>query len=189
MILGVSGIAVVAQTGSTGGPTFLPATSVAYGELRLDLPGDQHDQLAAFMAHFPGFDDPATFDAKLDELLNTALSSASGGAATWTGNIDPWSDGQFALGLLALPADMGTTPSATASSSPAPETTTSSSTTPPIVVALGVKDRAALETQITALMGGRAGQHAGLRRHDHHHRGQRVLRDHGRAAAGQPLGG
>jgi hypothetical protein len=137
MILGISGIAVVAQTGSTGGPTFLPATAIAYGEIRLDLPGEQRDQLAEFMSHFPGFADPATFDTKLDELLNTALSSASGGAATWTGNIEPWSDGQFALGVLTVPT--------TAQMSTEGET-------PSLVAALGVKDRTALEAQIATLL-------------------------------------
>ena len=55
MLLAMTGVAVFAQTGAApADPAFVPATAVGYGELRLDLPGDQHDQLAAFMAHLPG---------------------------------------------------------------------------------------------------------------------------------------
>ncbi len=136
MLLAVSGVAVFAQTGSTGGPAFVPATATAFGEIRLDMPGDQHDQLAAFMAHLPGFADPSSFDTKLDEALDQALGSATGGAATWTGNIKTWSNDQFAIGLLALPD---------------PATTTSDAQ-PPIVVGLGVKDRSALEDQLKTLV-------------------------------------
>ncbi len=136
MLLGVTGVAVVAQTGGTGGPAFVPATATAFGEIRLDLPGDQHDELTAFLTHFPGFADPSSFDTKLNEALDQALSSATGGAATWTGNIQTWSNGQFAIGLLALPDPATTTPGAQ----------------PPIVVGLGVKDRAALEDQLKTLM-------------------------------------
>ena len=107
LLLAMTGVAVFAQTGATGGPAFVPATAVGYGELRLDLPGDQHDQLAAFMAHFPGFADPSSFDTKLSQLLDQALSSATGGSATWSGNIQTWSNGQVGLGVLALPTTAG----------------------------------------------------------------------------------
>ena len=80
----MTGVAVFAQTGSHRWPDLLPATAVAYGELRLDLPGDQHDQLAAFMAHFPGFDDPASFDTKLDAAARTGTQLCH----WWCGDLD-----------------------------------------------------------------------------------------------------
>ncbi len=140
LLLAMTGVAVFAQTGTAGGPTFVPETAVGYAEVRLDLPGDQHDQLAAFMAHFPGFADPAAFDTKLNEALDEALSSATGGSATWTGNIQTWSTGEAGVGILTLP--MGTDASG-------------NTTEPDFVVGLGLRDRAALETQLTALMGSR----------------------------------
>jgi hypothetical protein len=133
LLLAMTGVAVFAQTGAAGGPRFVPATAVAYGEVRLDLPGDQHDQLAAFMANFPGFADPSSFDTKLNELLDQALSSATGGGTTWSGNIQTWSNGQVGLGLLALPTTAGAQPD--------------------VVIGLGLKDRAALETQLTTMLG------------------------------------
>lgn len=135
MLFAMTGVAVVAQTGETGGPRFVPANAVAYAEVRLDLPGDQHDQLAAFMSHFPGFADPSTFDTKIDEMLDQALSQASKGAATWTGNVKPWSNGQFAMAITSLPASAATDGAAA----------------PSIVVGLGISDRAALEAQIAQL--------------------------------------
>jgi len=144
LLLAMTGIAVFAQTGATGGPVYVPATAVGYAEVRLDLPGDQHDQLAAFMAHFPGFADPAAFDTKLNQVLDQALSSSTGGSATWTGNIQTWSNGQVGVGILALPTTAGAQPS--------------------FVVGLGLRDRAALESQLTTMLGTRTAttqDHAG----------------------------
>jgi hypothetical protein len=138
MLLAMTGVAVFAQTGSAGGPVFVPATAMGFGELRLDLPGDQHDQLAAFMAHLPGFADPASFDTKLDQALDQVLSSSTGGATTWTGGIKTWSNGQVAVGVLGLP-DPATAPAGTS---------------PSLVVGVGVKDRAALESWFSANVAG-----------------------------------
>lgn len=138
MLLAVSSVAVFAQSATDGGPDYLPTTSIAYAEMRLDLPGDQHDALAAFMAHFPGFADTASFDSKIDQMLDQVVSSASGGSATWTGNIQTWTDGRFSAGLLALPKD------AAKSDDSAPQD---------IVLALSVTDRAALESQRSTLQG------------------------------------
>ncbi|MBX3029131.1 MAG: DUF3352 domain-containing protein [Chloroflexi bacterium] len=139
MLVGTTGVAVFAQSGSSGGPVFAPAASVGYGELRLDLPGDQQESLAAFMAHFPGFADQASFETKLEELLDQVVSSSSGGGATWTGNIEPWSNGQLAVALLGLP-DMST------SSSFGPQDP------PEMVLAFGVADRTALEAQLATFL-------------------------------------
>ena len=53
---------------------YVPADSVAYGELRLDLPGDQRQNVAEFLSKFPGFADQAALDTKLDEVLDRLVS-------------------------------------------------------------------------------------------------------------------
>jgi len=63
---------------------YVPADPAMYAELRLDLPGDQHDNLAAFMSHFPGFADQAAFQQKLDESLKSLVTRESSGAITGT---------------------------------------------------------------------------------------------------------
>jgi hypothetical protein len=54
MLLGSLGLAAFAQTGDATGPEFLPADTFLYAEARLDLPGDQREQLMTFLGHFPG---------------------------------------------------------------------------------------------------------------------------------------
>ena len=60
MVVLVSGVAAALLTGSAPNAKILawaPADSIIYGEFRLDLPGDQRENLAEFLSHFPGFDD------------------------------------------------------------------------------------------------------------------------------------
>lgn len=77
---------------------YMPNDTVAYSEVRLDLPGDQRAKLAAFMSSFPGFDDQAAFDTKLDELLDRLVRMASEDAQAWTTDIKPWFGGVVAVG-------------------------------------------------------------------------------------------
>jgi uncharacterized protein DUF3352 len=77
---------------------YMPATITSYSEIRLDLPGDQREKLASFMKPFPGFSDPSAFDAKLNELLDRIVRSASHDDQTWTTDIAPWFGGQIAVG-------------------------------------------------------------------------------------------
>src|ERR1051325_2646769 len=46
---------------------YAPAGSLAYAEIRGDLPGDQRAQLGAFLSHFPGFADQSNLELKLSE--------------------------------------------------------------------------------------------------------------------------
>ncbi len=85
-----------------------PADSIVYGEFRLDLPCDQHDNLAEFLSHFPGFDDQAAIDTKLDEALDQFLTSATDGDQSYTADIEPWFDGEVGFVASELP-DPGTT--------------------------------------------------------------------------------
>jgi hypothetical protein len=138
MLVATTGVVVFAQAGSSGGPAFAPANSVAWAELRLDLPGSQEEDLAALLGHLPGFADPAALDAKVNELLDQVVSQVSSGGASWTGDVDPWSNRQFGIALLEIPAS-GT--SGSGSSEP-----------PSMVIGLGVKDRTALEARLASFL-------------------------------------
>ena len=82
---------------------YVPSGAVVYGELRLDLPGDQRREVGEFLSHFPGFADQAALDSKLDEVLDRLISDASDGKQTFTTNIKPWFDGELAFSAGPLP--------------------------------------------------------------------------------------
>jgi hypothetical protein len=82
---------------------YVPSGAVVYGEVRLDLPGDQRREIGEFLSHFPGFADQAALDSKLDEVLDRLVSDASEGKQTFTTNIKPWFDGELAFSAGPLP--------------------------------------------------------------------------------------
>jgi hypothetical protein len=142
MLLGTLGISAVSsktdyQMG--GGAAYLPADAFAYAELRLDLPGDQSDNLMAFLSRFPGFADGASFTTKLDEALEQFFGR-SGAPISWTEDIRPWFGGQVTLGVPEVPeTDRGL------GGGLGPEQ-------PAIVLTLGVTDPAALDATIQKLL-------------------------------------
>ena len=93
---------------------YVPGDSVAYGELRLDLPGDQRQNVAEFLSKFPGFADQAALDSKLDEVLDRLVSEASKGKQTFTQDIKPWFDGQIGFAAGPLPTVSAEDPAAAA---------------------------------------------------------------------------
>ncbi len=100
--------ATLLMTGDSGNPTVLayaPADSVAYTEMRLDLPGNQAAELAKVMKAFPGFEDQAAFPVKLTELLDQLAGKASDGKIGWKTDIDPWFGGQLAVSVGPLPTE------------------------------------------------------------------------------------
>jgi hypothetical protein len=102
----VSGVAAALLVGRAPNAKILawaPADSIVYGEFRLDLPGDQHKNLAEFLSHFPGFDDQAAIDTKLDETLDQFLTSATNGDQSYTADIEPWFDGEVGIVASSLP--------------------------------------------------------------------------------------
>ena len=108
LIVGVTAIATMSLTGSSPASTvvgYVPADSVAYGELRLDLPGDQRQEVGEFLSKFPGFADQAALDTKLDEVLDRLLSEGTDGKQTYTRDIKPWFDGELAFSMGPLPND------------------------------------------------------------------------------------
>jgi hypothetical protein len=74
-----------------------------YGEVRLDLPGDQRQKLGDFLSKFPGFADQSTLDLKLDDAMDRVLDAMTQGSQSWSRDIKPWFDGQLALAVGDLP--------------------------------------------------------------------------------------
>ena len=108
LIVGVTAIATLALTGASPTSTvvgYVPEDSVAYGELRLDLPGDQRQEVGEFLSKFPGFADQAALDSKLDEVLDRLLSEETDGKQTYTRDIKPWFDGELGFSMGPLPTD------------------------------------------------------------------------------------
>jgi hypothetical protein len=112
---------------------YAPASSALYTELRLDLPGDQHDRLVSFMSRFPGFADPQSFDQKIDDTLQQAFLS-SGTGLDWKNDIDPWFGGQVGVFASTIVPAIGTPPSMT--------------------FAFSVKDRQKLDAVVAAKLAG-----------------------------------
>jgi len=79
-----------------------------YGEVRLDLPGDQRLAVGAFLSKFPGFADQASLETKLNEVLDDLVKQATQQAQTYTTDIKPWFGGElaFAVGPLPPPASV-----------------------------------------------------------------------------------
>ena len=77
---------------------YMPNEVVQYGEYRLDLPGDQRQKLASFLSAFPGFDDQAAIDTKLDETFDRIVRAISKDEQSWTTDIEPWFGGIVAMG-------------------------------------------------------------------------------------------
>ncbi len=71
------------------GYRYLPADSVAFLELRPDLPGDQRQHLGNFLAHFPGFADQSILPTKLDDVYDRIVDEASGGAVDYRTRVKP----------------------------------------------------------------------------------------------------
>ncbi len=102
----VVGASAVVVSLAAGRPTpsiamgYMPASTLVYAEARLDLPGDQRQKLGEFLKNaLPGFDDQAQLDAKLDDVFDRLVKSASKDKQTWTTDIKPWFGGQIALGV------------------------------------------------------------------------------------------
>jgi hypothetical protein len=82
---------------------YVPTGAIAYGEVRLDLPGDQRQAVGEFLSHFPGFADQTALDTKLDEVLDRLVADASKDKQTFTKDIKPWFDGELAVSAGPLP--------------------------------------------------------------------------------------
>jgi hypothetical protein len=86
---------------------YVPADSTMYGEVRLDLPGDQRQKVGQFLSKFPGFADQAALDTKLDEVLDRLTSESTDGKQRYTTDIKPWFDGQLGFSIGPIPEMTG----------------------------------------------------------------------------------
>ena len=102
LVVSGSGLVTFAQsgTGSSNGPTFLPADTPIFVSGRFDGPDGQMDSVAEVMSAFPGFADPGSFELKVDELLNGLMGQATGGEFSYTDGVEPLMTGEVGLGLM-----------------------------------------------------------------------------------------
>ena len=106
LVLGASAAVAALLTGSASTATvlgYVPAGTTVYGEVRLDLPGDQRQALGSFLQKFPGFADQSALEGKLDEILDEFVKKASDGGQSYTADIKPWFDGEVAVAIGPLP--------------------------------------------------------------------------------------
>lgn len=85
---------------------YVPGDAAVVAEIRLDLPGDQMQKLGNLLAHFPGFGDQSTLNAKLDEALTRFVAMASDGKADYAADIKPWVNGPLFIGARNPSADV-----------------------------------------------------------------------------------
>jgi hypothetical protein len=86
-----------------------PKSTTAFMEFRIDLPGDQHQKLADFMSHFPGFADRAQFDGGLDEIFNKLTRTVVPDLA-YTSAFKPWMEGEVSVAALPGSGTIGIPP-------------------------------------------------------------------------------
>jgi Protein of unknown function (DUF3352) len=106
VVLGASAAVAALITNSASQATvlgYVPPGTIVYGEVRLDLPGDQRRAAGEFLSKFPGFKDQAALDTKLDEVLDELVKKATDGAQTYTADIEPWFGGEVAFSVGPLP--------------------------------------------------------------------------------------
>lgn len=95
--------ALLAAGGSTSAVAgWLPNGTVAYLEVRADLPGDQRAKVGDLLAKFPGFADQASNDAKIDEALERLLE---GSGTSWTTDVKPWLGGEIGIAITSAAFD------------------------------------------------------------------------------------
>jgi hypothetical protein len=103
-IVGTAGAYVLSGTAGAGQSltaAYAPKGTISFTVLRTDLPGDQHQKLADFLNHFPGFKDRALFDSALDTELNHIVSSVSPDL-TYTSAFKPWMQGEISIASTSL---------------------------------------------------------------------------------------
>ncbi|HET9757028.1 MAG TPA: DUF3352 domain-containing protein [Candidatus Limnocylindrales bacterium] len=106
LVILVTALAAIVLTSSTPSSVvlgYVPTDSVAYGEMRFDLPGDQRQKVGQFLSKFPGFADQAALETKLDEVLDRLISEGSQGKQTFTRDVKPWFGGQLGFAIGPIP--------------------------------------------------------------------------------------
>ncbi|HEY7526222.1 MAG TPA: DUF3352 domain-containing protein [Candidatus Limnocylindria bacterium] len=125
----VLGFSLVGErTGALGtAASYLPADTVMYGEVQLDLSPGQAASLHAILERFPAADADLVPLNAIADAVDQGLG-ASGSGLTYAKDIGPWFDGRVSFAMLDYP--VGSTDAARA-------------TLPDMAALLGVKDPAA----------------------------------------------
>lgn len=106
LVVAVTAVGLFALVGGSKGSAaaaWAPTDALAYVEVRADWPGDQHQNLGRFLAHFPGFADQSLLDQKLDETLDRLVGTSTDGKHDWSREIKPWFGGEIGVSVSALP--------------------------------------------------------------------------------------
>ncbi|MEA2619915.1 MAG: hypothetical protein QOC97_688, partial [Chloroflexota bacterium] len=111
LVIAASAAVALLITGRSSNATvlgYVPEGATMYGEVRLDLPGDQRLAVGAFLSKFPGFADQSSLETKLNEVLDDLVKGATQQTQTYTTDIKPWFGGElaFAVGPLPPPASV-----------------------------------------------------------------------------------
>lgn len=99
-------IGAFALLGAPASPTalkYIPGDAAAVVEVRMDLPGDQLENLGDLLAHFPGFADQTTLADKLDEALSQLVAQGGDGSTDYKTDVKPWLNGPLFAGVF-IPA-------------------------------------------------------------------------------------
>lgn len=147
----VSVAAALLAAGAQGSAVrgWLPAATVAYLEIRADLPGDQRTKVGDILARFPGFADQASLDAKIDEALDRILE---GSGTSWTRDVKPWLGGEIGFAVTAAAFDVSKLPALDPSDLDGPDL--GQAPDDGAVALIGVKDGAAAEAWIAKQVDG-----------------------------------
>jgi hypothetical protein len=108
LVVMVGVVSVAASLLAGGGGTsavggWIPKGTVAYLEIRADMPGDQRANVGNLLARFPGFADQASNDAKIDEALDRLLA---GTGSSWTADVKPWLGGEIGVAITSPALDL-----------------------------------------------------------------------------------
>ena len=108
LVVSGSGLVVFAANGDAEakGPQFVGADAPIYLEARADLPGDQREAVAQMLTAFPLFADANSFDMKVDEAVDGLVEQATGGAITFSGELENVITGEIGLAVPSLDALM-----------------------------------------------------------------------------------
>ncbi len=152
-IVGTAGAFVLSGAGGAGQSltaAYAPKDTLLFTVLRTDLPGDQHQKLADFMSHFPGFGgDRALFDTAIDTELNHLISSVSPDL-TYTSGFKPWMQGEISIAATSV-GSVGTGSFGTSIGGGGSVQSVVTPAVPPDVVAMvALKDTTAAQTFVSS---------------------------------------
>jgi hypothetical protein len=80
---------------------YAPKDTVAFVDVRADLPGDQHEKLADFLSPYPGFRDRAQFDSAFNDILNR-ITGAISPDLTYTWALRGWTTGEVSIAVTSF---------------------------------------------------------------------------------------